>query len=257
MSVTDSAVAAGGRLAPPPRLDLAASALFLDLDGTLAPMASTPAGVTADPARSALLARLGPALNGAIAMISGRSLDDLDRILEGRVAAASGVHGLVRRTSEGVVMAPAPTGPLRRAAAALADFAAGRPGLLVEDKGLAVALHYRLSPGEGAAADRLADRLAAEHGLIVQRGREVVELRPPGPDKGEALAAFMREPPFAGRRPVFVGDDLTDEAGFAAAGACGGHGVIVGSRRPTRARFALADVPAVMDWLARSLEGGA
>lgn len=241
-----------GLPAPPP-LDLGSIALFADLDGTLAPIAATPSSVTPDPDRRRLLAALATALKGRIAVISGRSLADLDHLLDGRVAAVGAVHGLVRRTAQGRILAPPCPKEIAQGARRMADFARGDSGLIVEDKGWAVALHYRGAPQRSAAARALAARLGRELGLEVQHGRQVVELRAPGPDKGEALRAYMSEAPFAGRRPVFLGDDLTDEAGFRVARAQGGYGVIVGARRPTAADFALPDVAAVHAWLAEPL----
>ena len=119
----------------------------------------------------------------------------------------------------------------------------------MEDKSLAAALHFRAAPGLAGLCETLAAQLAAESGLSVQRGDMVVELRAPGATKAEAVAAFMAEPPFCGRTPIFVGDDLTDEDGFAGAERSGGYGVIVGPRRPTRARYGLADVETALAWL--------
>jgi trehalose 6-phosphate phosphatase len=229
-------------------------ALFADLDGTLAPIEATPSAVKPDASRRRLLDALARALQGRLAVVSGRGLGDLDRVLEGRIPAVAAVHGLVRRTTDGRVIA---RGGDARVADALADFLAfakSDHGLMVEDKGVAVALHYRAAPAAGEACRDLARRLGASLGLIVQEGDMVVELRAPGPDKGGAVAAFMAEAPFAGFTPVFIGDDLTDEHGFEAARALGGYGVVVGRRRPTAALYALADVSAAQTWLRRALE---
>lgn len=243
-----------GTLPAPPVPRLAQIALFADLDGTLAPMEATPDAVKPDLSRRRLLDALARALEGRLAVVSGRALGDLDRVLEGRVAAVAAVHGLVRRTAAGRIVA---AGDSRRVGEALEAFRAiarADHGLLVEDKEVAAALHYRRAPAAEDACRDLARRLAARLGLIVQEGDMVVELKAPGPDKGGAVTAFMSEAPFAGSRPVFIGDDLTDERGFEAARALGGHGVIVGSRRPTAALFALADVTATRRWLQRALE---
>jgi trehalose 6-phosphate phosphatase len=205
-----------------------------------------------DPARAGLLQRLTEALGGALAVVSGRGLDDVDRILECAIPAVAAVHGLVRRTAGGAVIQP-PAGvvaePVREA---IAGFLEVHPALTAEDKGVAITLHYRAAPRLRAAARAFAFRQAAANGLVVQDGDMVVELRLPGSTKADAVRAFMAEPPFEGRVPVFVGDDLTDEDGFAGAERFGGYGVIVGPRRPTRARFALDDVDAVLAWLAAS-----
>jgi trehalose 6-phosphate phosphatase len=237
---------------PAPRLDR--MALFADLDGTLAPIAPTPDAVGPDPRRRRLLADLRAALDGRLAVVSGRGLADLDRILEGEVAAIAAVHGLVRRTADGAVSTVDAGPAVQRAADACRAFVAGQPaGLLVEDKGVAVALHYRAAPAAGPASLAFARQLAEDLGLVVQAGDHVAELRPPGATKGDAVDAFMREPPFAGAVPVFIGDDLTDEAGFEAAARHGGFGVIVGPRRPTVARYALAGVTEALAWLASGL----
>jgi trehalose 6-phosphate phosphatase len=185
-------------------------------------------------------------------VVSGRALGDIDRVLEGQVRAVGAVHGLVRRTASGVIEETAKASRTPEAVAAFKALAKADPGLLVEDKGAAVALHYRGSPKAQEACRELASRLAAALGLGIQEGDHVIELRAPGSDKGGAIRAFLCEPPFRGHTPVFLGDDLTDEAGFAAVAELGGYAVIVGPRRPTRAAYALADVAGVHAWL-RSL----
>lgn len=241
--------------APKPLL-LREVALFLDLDGTLAPIAPRPQDVVPDPERSARLERLERALSGRLAVISGRTLADVDRILEGRVACVAAVHGLIRRGGDRLVtQTPAHHG-LLAATERLRDFARGREGVMVEEKdGLSVALHFRLARDQAGEALKLARDIAAETGLVLQRGDMVEELRTPGPTKGDSLRAFMADPAFAGVLPVFVGDDRTDEDGFAAADALGGFGVLVGPPRETRARFGVADVKACADWLEASLWG--
>jgi len=189
-------------------------------------------------------------LDGRLAVISGRPLKDIDRVLDRAVAAAAGVHGLERRTAGGVVRSAEPDPCIALAAAVFQGLAEAQPGLLVEDKGLSVALHYRSAPDAANVAEAAAERLAKRMGLHLQRGDCVVELRTPGADKGDAVCAFMAEAPFRGALPIFVGDDLTDEAGFAAAETLGGYGIRVGSaQRPTVARYALEDVEAVLAWL--------
>ncbi|HYD36393.1 MAG TPA: trehalose-phosphatase, partial [Allosphingosinicella sp.] len=118
-----------------------------------------------------------------------------------------------------------------------------------------VALHYRLAPERGRAVEEFAEKLALRFGLALQRGKMVAELRPHGADKGGAVRRLMAEPPFAGARPVFVGDDLTDEYAFEAASALGGEGVLVGPPRPTAARWRLDDVARVTAWLEAAANG--
>ncbi|AYG94307.1 trehalose-phosphatase [Brevundimonas naejangsanensis] len=233
--------------APPARLT--GAALFLDLDGVLAPLAPTPDAVVPEPRRTATIERVTRALDGRVAVVSGRTLAEIDRIVGGAARAASGVHGLERRRADGALTARKPAPSVRAALAAFAAFADARPGVIVEDKGLSAGLHFRQAPDHAEAALAMATALANETGLALQPGAMVLELKTPGADKGTAVAAFMAEPPFAGATPVMVGDDLTDEAGFLAAAALGGFGVLVGPERPTAARYRLEGVGAVLDWL--------
>ena len=237
--------------APPAlaRLGLDKVALFLDLDGTLAPIRETPGEVTADARRNRLLSELHERLGGRAAVISGRTIAEVDYILERRVVPVAGVHGLQRRSATGRVAQTWPHPKIGRVRAAFHALASADSRLLVEDKGLSVALHYRRAPACAEPVVDLAMRLAENTGMGLQLGDMVAELRTPGPTKGEALAAFMAEPPFTGALPVFIGDDLTDEDGFEAAAAAGGHGILVGPARPTRARWRLAGVDEVLDWL--------
>lgn len=235
-------------LAPPPvRLDR--PALFLDMDGVLAPLAATPQAVGPVARRTAVLNALQSRLDGRLAILSGRTLDEIDRISDGAARSASGVHGLERRREDGSLERAEASPGVRDAVRAFSDFAESRPGVIVEDKGVSAGLHYRLSPDNAAAATDLAERLAQDTGLKLQPGHMVLELKTPGADKGKALTAFMAEPPFSGSVPVMLGDDLTDEHAFEAAEALGGFGVLVGSERPTAARYRLNDVNAVLTWL--------
>ena len=232
-----------------PDVDLSAISLFLDLDGTLANFEIEPSGVGPDLRRSAILNRLDATLNGRLAIVSGRTIADIDRILDCQVEAVSGVHGLERRVGADRFDArshPA-VGPAHRALIALAD---DHPGLIVEMKGSSVALHYRARPDLAATLAKLVAEVGQAVGLVLQTGNKVWELRTPGPDKGDAVRAFMAEPPFAGARPVYLGDDLTDESAFRAADALGGFGVRVGApSRPTAARYRIDDVDDVLHWL--------
>jgi trehalose 6-phosphate phosphatase len=241
------------QLPTPKPLSLRDCALFLDLDGTLAPIAARPQDVRPDPRRTDVLERLCEALGGRLAVVTGRTLADVDRILEGRIAAVAAVHGLVRRDSTGRLHERPAHPRLHEAAAAFRAFAARDSGLLVEDKGLSVALHFRLARSHAEAARTLARQLAAETGLTLQDGDMVEELRTPGPTKADSVLAFMGEAPFAGAHPVFLGDDTTDEDGFAAARALGGSGILVGALRPTGAKYRLAGVEQTMAWLEAAL----
>jgi trehalose 6-phosphate phosphatase len=238
---------------PPPRVDLLdGAALFLDFDGTLVDLAETPDSIMVSPALEPMLRRLQRRLGGRLAIVSGRSLADLESHLPGAGIAFSGSHGLELRLPGGSALPLSVPAGLDDARDKVRDFAAGSGGLLVEEKPAGIALHYRRAPALGPRVEGFMARLARRHGFAMQKGKMVVELIPLGATKGDALRAFMTEPDFAGARPVFVGDDLTDEHGFTAAVALGGEGVLVGADRPTAARYGLASVAAVADWLGKA-----
>lgn len=224
-------------------------ALFLDVDGTLCPIASRPAEVAIDAGLRALLARLLDRLDGAVALVSGRPLHWLLTETAGLPLTLVGTHGLELRDSTGRVTTAPPRPGLAPAIAAARHFAAVHLGVLVETKPLGVAIHYRLAAESGAAVAAFAEALARRHDLPIQYGNMVVELKGGAADKGEALGALLATPPFAGRVPVYVGDDLTDEVAFAAARAGGGFGILVGAPRDSAALYGLADTGAVHDWL--------
>jgi trehalose 6-phosphate phosphatase len=232
------------------------ASLFLDLDGTLADIMSRPEDVAPEPRRTAVLRRLHDRLGGRVAIISGRPVGEVDGIVQTATTAVAGSHGLERRGVDGVVVAAAPHPHLPRARAACQAFVDANPAVLLEVKPLGLALHFREAPAMAAAATRHALAVARETGLAVQHGHAVVELRTPGADKGDAVRAFLAEPPFAGSTPIFVGDDKTDEAGFAAARECGGWGILVGDVRPTLAVARLSDPDRVLGWLDESLQRG-
>lgn len=236
-------------LPPPPAAIAGRLALFLDMDGVLAALAPTPDAVVAEPRRTAVLEALDRALGGRMAIISGRTIAEIDRIAGGAARSASGVHGLERRRRDGSLDRAEASPHVADAVAAFRAFAAEHPGVIVEDKGVSAGLHYRQALDAASRARALAESLAKHTGLVLQPGHMVLELKTPGADKGRALSAFMAEAPFAGALPVMAGDDLTDEAGFLAAEARGGFGVLVGPWRETTARYGLPDVPAVLDWL--------
>lgn len=237
----------------PPALDISGDALFLDLDGTLVDIAPRPDAIAVTGALKSLLRQARIALKGRLAIVSGRSLADLDRHLGDALDLAAGTHGAELRGAETQDVSPDLQRALARMRLALSE--ADIEGFLIEDKGVAVAIHYRNRPEREGHALALAERLAAlAEGLFtLQRGRMVAELRPAGFDKGHAVRAFLAEPLFAGARPVFIGDDLTDEAGFRACAELGGHGVLVGERRESAARYGLDDVAAVHRWIAEGL----
>lgn len=226
------------------------TSLFLDLDGTLLDLIDQPAAVVADEALRDLLLRLDDRLRGRLAIISGRSLAQLDAIL-GPVAqhiALSGSHGSEHRW-RGVSAHPIRLPALDRAADRLRPFVEVRPGMILEEKSCGVALHYRLCPEREQEVLEQARDAATEHKLHLQDGKMVVELRLPGANKGVALRRLMSRPPMLATIPYFIGDDETDEAAFEAAVELGGSGVLVGSPRESAARFRLEDPAAVLGWL--------
>lgn len=241
--------------APPPLSRLAPAALFLDFDGTLVDLAEAPGAIAVPSGLKPLLDRLAGRLDGRLAIVSGRAIDDLQGHLGASAAVLSGSHGAELLYADGRrVPVSAPPG-LAAAREAVRRFAAGADGLLVEDKPAGIALHYRLAPEREDSVGDFIEALAGRSGLALQRGKMVAELRPVGTDKGAALRRLMAEPPFAGARPVFVGDDLTDEHAFEAAAALGGAGVLVGPARATAARWRLDDVAAVTGWLEAAAHG--
>lgn len=205
--------------------------LFLDVDGTLLDIAATPDRVRVDPALNELLRATSESLAGAVALISGRSLAQLDALFAPARWTAAGQHGLERRDASGHVhRVRLDDSALAAARLAMAAAAAEAPGALLEDKGLALALHYRLAPAFEQQLRRQVSTIARQLGgaFHVQEGRRVLELKPASATKADAIRAFLAEPPFAGRRPMFVGDDLTDLDGFAAVERAGGLSVAVG-----------------------------
>lgn len=237
-------------LPSPPPLEPRGQALFLDLDGTLAAIAAHPSDVRPQPRRTFILRRLVERFDRRVALVSGRTVAEVAAITEDAVPAIAGVHGLQRRDARGEESGTLPDPDLVQAREVFLGLAAAQRELLVEDKGVSIALHYRAHPAACEAVREAARRLEASTGLILQEGDMVAELRTAGDDKGAAVDRFLAEWPFQGARPIFVGDDLTDENGFLAAEAAGGFGVLVGSSaRRTLARYRLADPDAVLDWL--------
>jgi trehalose 6-phosphate phosphatase len=239
-------------LPPPPRLRGAEIALFLDVDGTLLEIEREPGAVHVPERLCRILERLHAATGGALALVSGRPLDQLDWLFSPLRLSAAGLHGLERRNLGNEVQTAAPDpAAFERARRRLSAFADAHPGALLEDKGLTLALHYRNAPAAAEAARRVAESAVADSdgALVLLQGKMVYELKPPGVDKGKAIAALLEEPPFAGRTPVFAGDDLTDEAGFATINRRGGVSIRIGNGRPTAAAFGFADVAALQAWL--------
>lgn len=242
-----------GVIAPaiPPRVPIGA-ALFLDFDGTLVPIAQRPQDVHVAGWVVPTLGRLQQALDGALAIVSGRPLDDIDEFLHPLVLPGAGAHGAERRAASGLIelrRAEAPADLVRCADA----LAARHPGLILERKPGGFALHFRLAPEWGKMCHEvLADALARSpaDALVWEllSGHCVCELKQRGVSKGKAVQSYLAEPPFVGRVPVFIGDDVTDEDGIVAVQAAGGFGIRVGPGS-TQARFGLQDTDAVASWL--------
>ena len=245
-------------MAPPPLQALPGNgkrwALFLDFDGTLVDLASSPDRIQVPRGLPQLLERLFGRFAGALAVFTGRSLSDLDRHLGLRLPAA-GQHGVQRRMEAGVTPREVSVPALDRARERVHELAEAWPQLLVEDKGSTLAVHYRAVPEAGARVHALLREIVAASGreLEIQEGKYVYELRPAGIDKGVALEAFLRVPPFSGRLPLAVGDDVTDETAFAAALRAGGAAVKVGAGE-SRAAWRLDTPRSVRAWLENGME---
>lgn len=232
------------------------TAFFLDFDGTLAAIAPDPDQASVKPETLAALGELKTAAGGAVAVVSGRSIAQLDRMLHPLALPLAGVHGLERLDAAGrLTRAPVDVAAQHLLAALVRAFLEDRPGLLAEVKPGSVALHYRKRPE--MAADCLAFALDAAReagGVTLVEGKKVIEMKLSPRTKGDAIADFMAEAPFRGRRPFFAGDDATDEAGFAAVNAMGGVSLKIGPGE-TAARHRLADADGFAAWLKRLAAG--
>jgi len=238
------------RAMPPPLH--AGCALFLDIDGTLAELAPSPDAVQIDHAVVAAIPQISTTLGGALALITGRSITGADRLFQDLILPIAGQHGCERRDANGTLHLHAPAkATLAKLRKLFSDLASRHPGLLLEDKGATLALHYRQAPELASHVHRTlrseTEEVAAA-GYELQPGKQLLEIRPDGRDKGTAISDFMRERPFAGRLPVFVGDDRGDEHGFIVVKRMRGWSVKVGPGR-TAARYRLADIAAVQQWL--------
>jgi trehalose 6-phosphate phosphatase len=226
-------------------------ALFLDVDGTLLDFAETPDQVEVPDDLPDILGALHGFLGGAVALVSGRPIADLDRIFAPLRLPAAGQHGAeLRATARGEIVKAPPLPGLAEMIAGLRRFAASRPGVLVEDKNASVAVHYKRAPQYRDEIEEFTRVIAAgNEAMEVLDAVMAFDVKPRSVDKGRAVAWFMHRPPFSGRVPVFVGDDRTDEDGFAAVAERAGHAVQVGAARP---RVAASHIPApagVRQWL--------
>jgi trehalose 6-phosphate phosphatase len=224
--------------------------LFLDVDGTLLELADHPGAVFVDPELKKLLNGLRDAADGAVALISGRTLSDLDRLFADPTLLLAGMHGCERRDAQGRLhVAPVALEQLSQVRAGLQRMVARHPGLMLEDKGAGLALHFlkarELEHELRAEVSLLAAPLVPHFALL--DGHAVIEVKPAAHTKDSAVTAFMEEAPFRGRQPIFIGDDRTDYGGFAAVRRYGGLAVAVGDR--VKADWWLPGPAAVREWL--------
>ncbi len=242
----------------PPAIVLDDVALFFDIDGTLIEIAPRPDEVFVPPTLLKSLARLQEQTDGALAIVSGRALSDIDRLFAPLKLAAIGGHGAEIRAH--------PDGPVDGTNAypldddlrnQLISFCEGRDGVIVENKGYSLAMHYRLAPEqESAIRDGVSAICAKWPGTIsILPGKSVVEVKHTGVSKGSALRKLMKLPPFAGRAPIFIGDDTTDEAAIAAMPEFDGFGLSVGRTLPG-AVFEFSSPHEVRRWLEKISSDG-
>lgn len=240
-------------LPPPPIPALEAQwALFLDVDGTLLDLAPTPDSVKIPEGLIDLLARLQQRLDGALALISGRRIQTLDKLFKPLSLPCVGLHGFEWRDSSGNEnLSPVDTAALNAMRAAAERLADKLPGVLVEDKTFSIAFHFRKARQHEAILRIGVEAIAKNTGFVVQKGIDVYEIRPQGSDKGDALSKLMRDQSFRDRLPIYIGDDIADENALAIAQKFTGIGIHVGSLISNAARFGLSSPGAVLHWLYR------
>lgn len=236
--------------AKPPALTAGRSCVFFDVDGTLVDFAATPEQVHVDTGLIELLRATFQKLDGALALISGRMIADLDRLFDPLLLPAAGVHGLERRNAQGVIQRiEMPSEALAQARIELREFADSRKGLILEDKHYSLALHFRGAPRDEEIVRGVVAGVmnSLPPGFERLEGNKVVEIKPSCCSKASAVEAFLKEVPFTGRTPIFLGDDLTDLDGFAVVERQGGAAIAVGNR--VSAQWKLPDPAAVCEWL--------
>ncbi len=229
-------------------------AFFLDIDGTLLDLAPTPDEIFVPPSLPAQLDTLSQRFGGALALVTGRGLTYADRLFAPFQFPIAGLHGAERRSPDGSIFKVEPTGEFERLKIELRAETASWTGILIEDKGAAVAAHYRLAPERLAELTVLIERFVNRAGpdWTLQRGKMVLEIRPARANKGDALESFIATPPFLGRRPIAIGDDITDESMFRAANRLGGYSIRVGApSHETDARGILPSAAVVRAIVAR------
>lgn len=241
--------AEGSRLMLPDLDDIGRCAIFLDLDGTIAELADHPDAVRVEPATLRLLERLRDKTGHALAVISGREIAAVDRLLRPLALPVAGVHGLQRRDAAGRLHIVAQdASPLRRVAALVEKAIGEEPGVVIEKKQGAVALHFRQRPELEPRCRTIAETAVNQRpSLRLLCGKMVFEIKLEGADKGVVIDAFLREAPFSGRLPIFAGDDVTDEVGFEAVNARGGISVKIGDGA-SAARFRAKSLHELREW---------
>lgn len=238
----------------PPVGLLKGASLILDFDGTVVEIASSPDAVEVSEGLRQLLLRLKDRLDGRVAILTGRPLEQIDRLIHPLRLPVSGSHGFETRHADGEHQRPGRPQALDSAIAGLRTLEEAHPGVLVEEKPFGVAVHYRQAADAEDQVREAAERMAEATGLELQPGKMVLELKAPGGNKAEGLKLLMAAAPFHGTRPVVLGDDLTDEPAFEAAKQLGGAGIFVGDSRPTKAGFRLRNVDEVLSWLDSAAE---
>ena len=227
-------------------------ALFLDFDGTLVDIVARPDLTQVSPQLIEMLDNISRRLDGALAIVTGRPLTDLDRLLAPLVLPAAGIHGIEHRDSAGNIASRCQTTIPAVAQAQIKTLAASDERLILEDKGHSLGLHFRQAPELETVIRATFDEISATLGpkFFIQNGKMVLELRPAGINKGSAIEKFMTEAPFSGRHAIFIGDDRTDEDAFAAINSLHGYSIKVGEPDvESAAQFMLNDVAAVHAWL--------
>jgi trehalose 6-phosphate phosphatase len=252
VTVQHAMIGPGGDVVELPR-SVGDLAVFLDVDGTLLDIAETPDAIVVPARLPGDLERVRDAASGALALVSGRTIEAIDRMFAPTRLTTIGLHGGEVREPDGrLVVMPAPQ-ILAELRPSLLALARRFPGALLEDKGRSIAVHFRRTPAAEQEIEKAVEAMAASAGgeIFVQKGKKVVELRPSGSSKGSAVGAMMQVSPFAGRKPLAVGDDVTDEAMFSTVNALGGTTIRVGPPdRSTKARFRIDDPAALREWLA-------
>ncbi len=228
---------------------LSGASLFLDFDGTIVEIEATPGAVRVGERLQMLMANLTAKLDGRLAIVSGRPVEQIHALFGNTALAVAGSHGIEMYWPDGRASKPAARAFDATVLAPLRHLQDIHPGVAIEVKPHGVAVHYRMAPAAEQDCIHTAQRVAGDCGLSIQRGKMVIELKTETRNKGDAIAAFMSEAPMRDTRPVFIGDDETDEAGFMLAARLGGAGVLVGPQRSTAALFRLAGVGDTLAWL--------